>query len=121
MYFVNDVTDPDWKIVRQREPRSRRVTAELVGETLSASGSVDAAVMSAFARPMEGEVPTEQVAQPILAALVEQVMAEEELEEDDAPYNEADDVEDMDEAGEPVTSVPANHDPGVNVDPDTLL
>ena len=112
MYFIDDVTDPEWKIVRQREPRSRRVTSEMGGETLSAAGRVNAAVQPVGLRPVCAEGSTEEVPQPIPAAIVEQVMAEEDVDEEDNPNAETDDCDEIEEIEVQERTLPSNDDRG---------
>ncbi|KAG0574946.1 hypothetical protein KC19_VG304700 [Ceratodon purpureus] len=42
VYFVDDVTDMEWKVVRLKEPRSRRALELVDDDFLSASGSSEA-------------------------------------------------------------------------------
>ena len=95
MYFVDDVLEAGWKVVRHKEPRSKRVISDSDTETLSAAGHIDATTFlpDRIARHAGDRVEVD--AEPILAADVEQVSAhrEEEYHENaDADMEEVDEV-----------------------------
>ena len=77
VYFVDDPINPEWKIVRYKEPRSRRVTGDIAESSLSARGRDNATFQN---QPEEErEVPVDEVpAALVLAADVVHVMAHEE-------------------------------------------
>ena len=106
---MDDVCDPEWKIVRQIEPRSRRVTSEQGGETLSAAGRVDAVLLSNVRGDNVVEGPGGEIPQPIPAAMVDQVMAEEALDEEDTLQEETDPVDEMEETEVDTTTVPFHY------------
>ena len=90
---MSDVNDPDWKVVRQREPRSGCVTLEPEGQTLSVGGRVDATTMSAKEVREDIEHHGGAHAKVVPRTEVKQVMAGEECDEEDAPYADTDYVD----------------------------
>ena len=81
MYFVDDPYNPEWKVVIQKEPRSRRVTSLEVENSLSPSGRTHATrELLRPELPNEGTVPDPPA--PIREADVEHVMAHEESDEE---------------------------------------
>ena len=87
IYFVDDAINPGWKVVRYKEPRSRRVTDALSKSSLSAPGRVGAETQNQPKGDHPG-VNEKVAAEPVLGADVVHVMAHEEEDE------EATDVED---------------------------
>lgn len=93
VYFVDDPINPEWKIVRYKEPRSRRVTGDIAESSLSARGRDNATFQN---QPEEErEVPVDEVpAALVLAADVVHVMAHEEDDVEQA-YMEMDHRDEM--------------------------
>lgn len=97
---MDDVTDPDWKVVRVKEPRSRRVTAADDDGNLSAAGSLHSTrnIMRHVPSDMNpNSVPGESIPRVEL----DQVMACEEPGEDGAAFEDVDHDDDsvpLDEA-----------------------
>ena len=93
VYFIDDPIDPDWRIVRDVEPRSRRFMEETDAESLSAPGPVNATMNAGVHR---GEAPSlsAEDTEPILPVDVEHVLAHEESD-DDAPYADLDHTDDI--------------------------
>ena len=90
VYFIDDPLDPDWKVVRYKDPRSARVTGGVTEATLSAPGREDATHIgqSSYEDDGSGDRPHE----PVLEADVVHVVAHEEMDEE-AAYMEEDHVE----------------------------
>ena len=90
VYFVDDPYDPGWKVVRYKDPRSRRVIEGLTEASLSAPGRGDATHISSTS---EEDVEThDRPREPVVEADVVHVMAHEEVD-DEAAYEEEDHVE----------------------------
>lgn len=90
VYFVDDPYDPEWKVVRYKDPRSRRVIGGIAEASLSAPGRGDATHMSTSSEQVNGS-PKRHL-EPILEANVVHVMAHEEVDEE-AAYEEVDHME----------------------------
>lgn len=90
---MEDPLNPEWRIVRDVEPRSRRVTSESEDESLSAPGRVDATRNI----PAATEVAaggSERTTEPILGVDVAHVLAHEESN-DEAGHDDLDHVDDI--------------------------
>ena len=97
MYFVDDVGDPEWKVVIHKEPRSKCVVSERDGETLSAAGHVNATRLASYrARdgPRQGGVG---MAEPVLVVDVAEVLEHQAAANADAPDEDTEDVDDDDD------------------------
>lgn len=91
MYFIQDPLDSDWRIVRDVEPRSCRVTANTEEEPLSAPGRADATTN--LSNPTDVHpVENDPMREPVLEADVAHVLAHE--ESNDEGGHEEDDDED---------------------------
>lgn len=103
VYFVDDPEDPEWKVVRYKDPRSRRVTGGLPEASLSAPGRPNATfyVNAIGGRDQNIGHVSETVleAEPVLDADVEHVMAHEESDDDHA-YDDVDHEDDLSEGDE---------------------
>lgn len=88
VYFVDDPYDLEWKVVRYKDPRSRRVIDALSEGSLSAPGRPNATrLVGRFTR--HDDYPNEMPPEPILHADVQHVMAHEE-DDDEAAHFEVD-------------------------------
>lgn len=108
VYFVDDPYDLEWKVVRYKDPRSRRVTDSLSEGSLSAPGRANA-TRSIRSYPGHDDYPNEMPAEPILHADVQHVMAHEE-DDDEAAHFEVDHhdlSEDEQEATPPEAQIPS--------------
>ncbi|KAG0595825.1 hypothetical protein M758_UG201200 [Ceratodon purpureus] len=93
VYFVDDPINPEWKVVRYKEPRSSRVTGGIAETSLRAPGRDNAIVQDEPEE--EREVPIDKVTvAPVLAADVVHVMAHEEDDVEQA-YMEMDHRDEM--------------------------
>ena len=84
---MDDPLDPEWKVVRYKDPRSRRVEGGLAEATLSAPGREEATDVRRQAR--DADPGSEVRGDPILEADVVHVMAHEE-DDDEAAYDDDD-------------------------------
>ena len=109
MYFVDDVCDPEWKVVIQKGPRSKRVVAGSDEGTLSAAGHIDATTFLPGRAAQQGGEELEVDAEPVLGAHVEQVLAHQEDDLPEAAYADTDHVDEVEE----------DDDPDYNVEDDT--
>lgn len=88
VYFVDDPYNLEWKVVRYKDPRSRRVTDALSEGSLSAPGRANA-TRSICNFPRHDDYLNELLPEPILHADVQHVMAHEE-DDDEAAHFEVD-------------------------------
>lgn len=97
VYFIDDPEDPGWKVVRYKDPSSRRVTGGLQEASLSAHGRPDAtfSVNSVGGRDQS----VDPVSEPVLEVDVEHVMAHEEAD-DNLAYDDVDHHDDLSEYDE---------------------
>ena len=100
VYFVDDRYDPEWKVVRYKNPRSRRVTDALSEGSLSAPGQPNATRVAQRHRRPDANQDAQQ-SEHVSIAIVQEVMTSVETN-DNAAYHEVDheDVSD-DEPPEP--------------------
>ena len=85
---MDDPYDNEWKVVRYKDPRSRRVIDALSEGSASAPGRLNATRNLQRAR-RDDILPPDLQPEPVLQADVEHVMAHEE-DNDDAAYLEVD-------------------------------
>ena len=107
VYFVDDPYEPEWKVVRYKNPRSRRVVDSLSQSSLSAPGRLNATqILRRDDARSELEAPA--IAELVLRADIQHVEAHEE-NDDDAAYDDMDlqDVSDEEEEPPP-EEVPVN-------------
>lgn len=93
------MNDPEWKIVRYKDPRSRRVIGEVPESSLSAPGRPDATVHATRFDRTEEEFRTEPVA--VHHVDVDHVMAHEEPD-DDLGYADTDHQDNLSESDDEV-------------------
>ncbi|KAG0594129.1 hypothetical protein M758_UG050400 [Ceratodon purpureus] len=112
VYFVDDPYAPEWKVVRYKIPRSRRITGDIVESSLSAPGRVDATYSMKPPRPPDNN-EAEFVPEPVLFADVVDVMADQEVDEE-AAYADLDhadiqsDNDDLPDGDDGDTAIPAD-------------
>ena len=93
VFFVDDVNDPEWKVVRLKEPRSRRATEADDDGNLSAAGSLHST--RNIVRHVSANIdPNIATVESVSRVDVEDVIASEETGEDDAAFEDVDHVED---------------------------
>ncbi|KAG0614412.1 hypothetical protein M758_6G174600 [Ceratodon purpureus] len=88
VYFVDDPLDREWKVVRYKNPRSKRVTDGLSKGSLSAPGRLNATQLI-FANARRENPVDEVPPEPVLRADYQHVMAHEERD-DEAAYAQVD-------------------------------
>ncbi|KAG0504774.1 hypothetical protein M758_2G127700 [Ceratodon purpureus] len=116
VYFIEDLRNPEWRIVCHVEPRSRRNTTDSDDEILRAPGREDAAINIAVDNN-DQEEELRRASEAVLDVDVAHVLAHEESD-DEIAHEDVDHAEDFDEElnipenpGEDVTMRPADDTP----------
>ncbi|KAG0573462.1 hypothetical protein KC19_VG180400 [Ceratodon purpureus] len=116
VYFIEDLRNPEWRIVCNVESRWRRNTTDLDDETLRAPGRLDAAINIAVVNNNRHD-ELRRASEAVLHVDVEHVLAHEEPD-DEIAHEDVDHADDFDEElnnqenpGEDLTMRPVDETP----------